>query len=132
MLITIITSLAIVVMAVAIVMLTLKTGTNEAALEKLTELTESKASEVDVQALKRRLAEEIGETSNAEREIAEIIRRMEKVSAEIKKLDERTEADHKNLVDIRQRYVLWREPTVPVITSGVPWADEIKCGDDND
>lgn len=65
--------------------------------------------------------------------IKDITARLEEIAKDIKRLDERTEVDHKNLVDIRTRYILYKEPTVPVINSGVPWAKDIKCKEeDND
>ena len=71
-------------------------------------------------------------TSN-EDSIKEIIAKLEEIAKDIKRLDERSDADHKNLVDIRQRYILYKEPTVPVINGGVQWAKDIKCKEeDND
>ena len=68
----------------------------------------------------------------AEMQINEITAKLEEIAKDIKRLDERSDADHKNLVDVRRRYVLYKEPTVPVFNGGVPWAKDIKCGDDND
>ncbi len=65
--------------------------------------------------------------------IKDITARLEEIAKDIKRLDERTEVDHKNLVDIRTRYILYKEPTVPVINGGVPWAKDTKCKEeDND
>jgi len=69
---------------------------------------------------------------SAEMHINEITARLEEIAKDIKRLDERSDADHKNLVDIRQRYILYKEPTVPVINGGVPWAKDYKVGEDND
>lgn len=69
---------------------------------------------------------------SAEMHINEITARLEEIAKDIKRLDERTEVDHKNLVDIRRRYVLFKEPNVPVINGGVPWAKEHKVGEDNE
>ena len=69
---------------------------------------------------------------NAHQEsIDEITARLEEIAKDIKRLDERTDADHKNLVDVRERYVLFRTPTTPAENSGVEWAKDIKCGEDN-
>lgn len=38
------------------------------------------------------------------------------------------ERDHKDLVDIRERYILWREPQET--GAGVPWAKDYKCKED--
>lgn len=65
-------------------------------------------------------------------DIADIISKLESITKDIEKLNERTEVDHKNLVDIRQRYILYKEPTVPVINSGAPWAKDIKCKEEDD
>lgn len=64
-------------------------------------------------------------------DIADIISKLESITKDIEKLNERTEVDHKNLVDIRQRYILYKEPTVPVINGGVPWAKDIKCKEED-
>ena len=64
--------------------------------------------------------------------IKEITAKLEEIAKDIKRLDERTEVDHKNLVDIRTRYILYKEPTVPVINGGVPWAKDHKVGEDNE
>lgn len=69
------------------------------------------------------------QSSYNEEAIEKIVKQLEDITKDIKRLDELTEKDHKNLVDIRQRYILWREPGTPVI-SGVPWAKEQKCFDD--
>lgn len=65
-------------------------------------------------------------------DIADIISKLESITKDIEKLNERTEVDHKNLVDIRQRYILYKEPTVPVINGGVPWAKGIKCNEETE
>lgn len=65
--------------------------------------------------------------------IKDITARLEEIAKDIKRLDERTDADHKNLVDIRERYILFRTPTTPAENSGVEWAKDIKCKEeDND
>lgn len=122
---SIITSIAIVVMAVAIVLMTLRANVADETLEKLEDLVMSKPSAVELEQVRN-----VAQGSDAE--IRAIIRRLEEIAKDINELDERTEADHKNLVDIRQRYVLWREPIVPVCNGGVPWAGEIKCTDDEE
>lgn len=43
-------------------------------------------------------------------EIDEVIAKMEKITADIERLDNQYNTDHRDLVDIRQRYVLYREP----------------------
>ena len=62
--------------------------------------------------------------------IEEITAKLEEIAKDIKRLDERSDADHKNLVDIRRRYINFRTPVKS--NGGVPWANDIKCGDDND
>lgn len=59
--------------------------------------------------------------------IEEITARLEEIVKDIKRLDERSDADHKNLVDIRERYILFRTPTAPAENSGVEWADSYTC-----
>ena len=42
--------------------------------------------------------------------IEDIINQLEAITADIKRLDETTAQDHRDLVDIRERYILWRKP----------------------
>ena len=42
--------------------------------------------------------------------IEDIISQLEAITADIKRLDETTAQDHRDLVDIRERYILWRKP----------------------
>lgn len=67
---------------------------------------------------------------SAEMHINEITARLEEIAKDIKRLDERTDADHKNLVDIRRRYVLFREQPHP--NGGVQWSETVKVTEDND
>lgn len=126
----IIMAIALVVVSVAIAMLLLKQGSTDAIIGKTEQEIDTKASTAEVESVKQRLNTQILDT---DRQIKEITARLEEIAKDIKRLDERTEVDHKNLVDIRQRYILYKEPTVPVINGGVPWAKDIKCKEeDND
>ena len=42
--------------------------------------------------------------------IEDIISKLEAITVDIKRLDETTAQDHRDLVDIRERYILWRKP----------------------
>lgn len=60
---------------------------------------------------------------SAEMQINEITAKLEKITADIRRIDH----DEK---EIRRYYFNFREPMKN--NGGVPWAKEIKCGDDND
>lgn len=59
--------------------------------------------------------------SNADDQIQEIISRLEKITEDIARIDR----DEK---DLRSYYVNYREPAA---STGVAWANEFVCGDDN-
>ena len=42
--------------------------------------------------------------------VEDIISQLEAITTDIKRLDETTAQDHRDLVDIRERYILWRKP----------------------
>lgn len=46
-------------------------------------------------------------------EINQIIARMDQITADIAELNKENISDHRDLVDIRQRYILYREPKHP-------------------
>lgn len=91
--------------------------------EKIQKLDESIDKDLDLAEIK----------INAHQEsIDEIATRLEEIAKDIKRLDERTDADHKNLVDIRERYVLFRTPTTPAENGGVEWADSYTCKEEKE
>ena len=61
-------------------------------------------------------------------EIDQIIARMDQIVADIAELNKEHISDHRDLVDIRQRYILYREPSHP--NGGVQWSEEIKASED--
>ena len=42
--------------------------------------------------------------------VEDIISQLEAITTDVKRLDETTAQDHRDLVDIRERYILWRKP----------------------
>lgn len=95
MIVNIITSIAIALIVLEIAIMNTKQKVDEEAIEEIEEVIEKKPSMV---------------------EIEEIISRLEAIAADIKRLDESTAQDHRDLVDIRERYILWRKP--------INWAGE--------
>lgn len=75
---------------------------------------------------------EIGIISEKEKknsdEIELIIARLDQIVADIAELNKENISDHRDLVDIRTRYINYREPITP--NGGVHWADEHKCEED--
>lgn len=61
-------------------------------------------------------------------EIDQIIARMDQITADIAELNKEHQQDRRDLVDIRQRYILYREPKHP--NGGVEWAKDIRCSED--
>lgn len=61
-------------------------------------------------------------------EIDQIIARMDQIVADIAELNKENISDHRDLVDIRQRYILYREPSHP--NGGVQWSETVKVTED--
>ena len=55
-------------------------------------------------------------------EIDQIIARMDQITADIARMDQMTAQDHRDLVDIRMRYINYRTPVQS--NGGVDWAPE--------
>lgn len=89
MIVNIITSIAIALIVLEIAIMNTKQKVDEEAIEEIEEVIEKKPSMV---------------------EIEEIISKLDEIAKDIKRLDEATAQDHRDLVDIRERYVLWRKP----------------------
>ncbi len=118
----IITAIAVALLTVAVTILHTKYKLIE---EELDEMTASGTDFERITSLEKKAAE-------ANEEIETIIRRMEEITDDIGRLDQLTKKDHSDLVDIRERYILWREPVDK--GAGVTWAKDYPCldeGDDN-
>ena len=50
------------------------------------------------------------QTAKANDEINDILKKLNAIAEDIGRLDAMTKRDHSDLVDIRERYLLWREP----------------------
>jgi hypothetical protein len=59
---------------------------------------------------------------------SEIEQKMMAIANSIQRMEDAYDRDHKDLVDIRQRYILYREPSHP--NGGVQWSEEIKASED--
>ena len=92
----------------------------------------AKAQNITISEMDKDLDKLEVQSSYNEEAINKIIKQFEDITKDIKRLDELTKADHNNLVDIRQRYILWREPGLPVVNQGVPWASEFATGDEDE
>lgn len=68
--------------------------------------------------------------NNAE-EIENITAKMEEIIADIHRLDEDVKTIDKSEREIRSYYINFREPT-GVPNGGVPWAKDMKVGEDNE
>lgn len=75
--------------------------------------------------LKKDLSEE---KESVDSEIERIIARMEQITADIAELNKEHQQDRRNLTDIRNRYILYREPKHP--NGGVEWAKDIRSSED--
>lgn len=130
---SIITSLGIATMAVAIVLLTVKHSYTQEAIEQLRQIIDKKASDVELQAVKQRLVTQIADSTKTDSEINGIIDRLNHIIMDIKRLDEEVTKVKKDERDLRSYYVNYREPNaLPVYDAGVPWAKGFKVGEDNE
>jgi len=124
----IVLGIATMVMMVVVIYLNVRLNNHEADTNLEIEELKTKYDHIE------KLDESIdSDLDSAEMQINEITAKLEEIAKDIKRLDERTEVDHKNLVDIRERYILFRTPITPADNGGVEWAKDIKCKEeDND
>lgn len=73
------------------------------------------ATEKKIEEFDRALQVEVRERM---KEIDEVIETMNKIAEDIGRLDAQTAQDHRDLVDIRSRYILYREPAQEDQTDG--------------
>lgn len=111
-------TIGIVSLTIAVILLNVKTSD----LDK--EMTTLIASETPSDQLERVDMQ----TAKQQDEINEIIKRLNAIAEDIKRLDETQTRDHSDLVDIRERYILWREPADK--GAGVTWAKDYTVGED--
>lgn len=116
----IIMAIAIVVLTAAICVLTKKQKDIEEELDTFA------SSEVEVPELDNIEAMAV----KANDEIEKIFARLEEIADDIGRLDEMQKQDRRDLVDIRQRYILFRQPLTN--DAGVPWASEYKCKEEEE
>lgn len=122
--------LAIVAVCISVVYMNLKTISIE---KKLIELN---AERVTLETAQRQADERISNivtVHNAtiehyDSEIDQIIARMDQITADIAELNKEHISDHKNLVDIRMRYINYRTPVQS--NGGVDWAPEFPSQED--
>jgi peptidoglycan hydrolase CwlO-like protein len=120
---TIVLSIAVVIVALSMVGVI---STNSKHIETLSNSILAVEQKIDYP---KKEIEIIRNQSNSNGyEIDELISKMEKIVNDIHRLEEKIDADHRDLVDIRTRYINYREPIMP--NSGVPWASRQKCKED--
>ncbi len=107
MMIFITSAILFVLIVLAIIILNIKQNIAEEQIEQIEDLIDKKVSAVDAEVL--------------DGEIKEIIEKLEKITADIKRLDH-------DQTEIRRYYINYREPITP--NGGVHWADEHKCEED--
>ena len=73
------------------------------------------ATEKKIEEFDRALQVEVQERM---KEIDDVIETMNKIAEDIGRLDAQTAQDHRDLVDIRSRYILYREPAQEEQTNG--------------
>lgn len=61
-------------------------------------------------------------------EVKMIISRLDQIAADIARMDSMTAQDHRDLVDIRMRYINYRTPVQS--KGGVDWAEKIRSSED--
>lgn len=98
--ITIIMVIAIALLTVAVVLLNTKTKLIE---EEISEITTVEIEEAKINSIEQKC-------SDQKTEIDMILDRLKEIAEDIGRLDSMTAQDHRDLVDIRERYILFREP----------------------
>ena len=105
---------AICLLTVAIVILTVKHKINE---EEIDNIISDKADETRVDGICSNIGQMSVDldriemqTAKANDEINDILKKLNAIAEDIGRLDAMTKRDHSDLVDIRERYLLWREP----------------------
>lgn len=116
-------TIAMVIIALTMVIII---RTNAKHIEMLTMEIQAVDEKVNYPEVEIGIVEE-KEKKNAD-EIELIIARLEQITADIAELNKEHISDHRDLVDIRTRYINYREPITP--NGGVHWADEHKCEED--
>lgn len=96
MIINIITSIAIALIVLEIVIINVKQKADSEAVERIEDMIIKKPSSVEVKELSSKL-----EAIDGRVNLNEIA---------IKLLNDKAAQDHRDLVDIRERYILWRKP----------------------
>lgn len=107
----IIITIAIVLMAFAITLMSIRVKVTEEAVEEIDidKLT-ARIDQMDKDLDKCELKMNENPVDDKSDEIEEIHKKMKEITDDIARLDALTNRDHLDLVDIRERYVLWREP----------------------
>lgn len=113
------------IMCIAICLLT-------AAIAVLTKKQIDVEKELDIMATtpieKPELDEVEHKFTEANAEIEKILARLEEIADDIGRLDEMQKQDHRELIDTKRRYVLYREPVNN--GAGVSWAKDYPCNED--
>ena len=103
---SIITSVAIALLVVGLLILNTKTNNLE---EEVDNIATEKADDKRVTEISNDLDKNEVQVAYWQEEIDKVIKQMQEIVEDIGRLDEQHAQDHRDLVDIRERYILWRE-----------------------
>ena len=117
---TIIMVIAIVLLTVAVVLLNTKTKLIE---EEMSEITAVEIEEAKINSIEQKCVDQ-------KTEIDMILDRLKEIAEDIGRLDEMYKQDHGDLIDIRKRYILFREPVKN--GAGVAWAKDYPCNEEEE
>lgn len=99
-------TIAIVLMAFAITLMSVRVKITEETIDKFDfDKYSERMDEIDRDLDKCEL-----KVNDHDKDIELILNNLYSIIRDIHELDEQVTRDHANLVDIRERYVLWREP----------------------
>lgn len=103
----IIIAIAIAIMALAITLMSVRVKVTEEAVDRLDfDKYSARMDEIDRDLDRCELR-----VNEYDSQIEEVIERMQAIANDIERLDAQAQRDHLDLVDIRERYILYREPT---------------------
>ena len=99
-------TLAIVLMALAITLMSVRIKVTEESVDKLDfEKYSARMDEIDRDLDRCELR-----VNGYDEEIEKVVERLNAIADDFERLDAQVQRDHLDLVDIRERYVLYREP----------------------
>lgn len=103
---SIITSIAIALLVAGLLILNARQNSIE---EEVDNIATEKADDKRVTEISNDLDKNEVKVAYWQDEIDKVIKQMQEIVEDIGRLDEQHTQDHRDLVDIRERYILWRE-----------------------